>query len=144
MQARGTPAFAFVTKAEWRDRHWPAGPMEGGAGGEFSRPRVKKGVQKPEKGTRSFLGSCIGQSLPDWLLTWDAEAPPPQVVCIGLRNAHTAPLNTVPSLGGSWPATAALWLVGLLTMKECPGAQGHRCGVTAAAGSGFPYHCIIS
>lgn len=45
-------------------------------------------------------------------------------------------------LGGNWSATVGLWLVGLLTMKECIGAQRHSCRTTAT--SEVPRNCLGS
>lgn len=41
-------------------------------------------------------------------------------------------LNTVTNLGGVWSCTVALWMVDLLTFRECQGAVGQGCGSAAA------------
>lgn len=56
-------------------------------------------------------------------------------------------LNTVPHLGGKWPATVTLWAVDLLTMKECIRAQRQSCSITASkkqlleCAGPFPFKC---
>lgn len=63
-----------------------------------------------------YVGVWGGVTVGTWLLS--------HTIWIGLRNAYSTWRSwTESNLGGNLPTRVALWLVGLLAMKECSGIK---------------------